>query len=177
MFISSRNNDNSWYFCLFGVTQGERCYPGSAGRLQGFDVEALVVPWVLVFMSLLGACWGWNPYQLQLWRTCQNQLLCSHSELGRALAGFPVSYRHPPDPGMTASVSIPAGLSSGFLGLCLESLCNFFCFVFCVASDFCLALAPSTFSITEISTHLQLLNWALPYFLLLLWIVCYFSGA
>ena len=38
-------------------------------------------------------------------------------------------------------------------------------------------LAPLAFCIMEIPTNLQLPPWALPYFLLLLWIIWYFSGA
>lgn len=60
----------------------------------------------------------------------------------------------------------------GFLVLCWDSLCGL---EYWLLSS--VHLVPSAFLITEIPTNLQLPHWLLPYFLWLLWIVCYFSGA
>lgn len=131
-------------------------------------------------MPMLGACCGVESSdQLQPWHKCQNQLLCFLLEWGRSLAGFPVTSKHPADFSEAALISAPADGERGasVLGLCWKSLCTSFSVL--SGLEYCLPtsvyLVPSAFSGTEILTNLQFPHWAPPCFLLLLWIMCYFS--
>ena len=80
---------------------------------------------------------------------------------------------------MAAAVSAPADLSLGFSRALLGMFVDFL--LFCVVWEYWLLtpahLVLSVFYITEIPTNVHLPHWALSYFLLLLWIICYFSGA